>query len=168
MKEMVLSEDFEGRLASLHLSMMRVTKATTFRARTSSTSHITIVGLNIVDPFRPSIAFLSRYLRHRCSIPHPEECRRLKRKDKPNASLVDRLFAARRIVLGLEPGNEGCQNLWGLLTRKNRLASGAAQGPHDLRQKRRRTPFSPFANQSIESSAGHLCAGDCPVPVCAK
>jgi hypothetical protein len=59
MKEMVLPEDFEGRLASLHLSTMRVTKATTFRASTSSTSHITIVGPNIVDPFRPSIAFVS-------------------------------------------------------------------------------------------------------------
>jgi hypothetical protein len=54
MIEIVLSEDFEKRLASLHLSMMRVAKATTFRASTSSTSHITIVGLNIVDPFRTS------------------------------------------------------------------------------------------------------------------
>jgi hypothetical protein len=52
MIEMVFPEDFEERLASLHLSMMRVAKATTFRASTSSTSHITIVGLNIVDPFR--------------------------------------------------------------------------------------------------------------------
>jgi hypothetical protein len=54
MIEMVFPEDFEERLASLHLSMMRVAKATTFRARTSRTSHITIVGLNIVDPFRTS------------------------------------------------------------------------------------------------------------------
>jgi hypothetical protein len=160
MKQVVLSEDFEERLASLHLSMMRVTKATTFRASTSSTSHITIVGLNIVNPFRFSIAFLSKYLRHRCSIPRPQQ---LKRKDKPNAYL-----SARRIVLALSPGNEGCQKLRGLLRRKHRLASGAAQGPNDVRQKRRRTPFSPFANQSIETSAGNLCAGDCPVPVCAK
>jgi hypothetical protein len=73
---MVLSEDFEKRLASPHFSAMRVTKATTVRASTSSTSHITILGLNIVDPFRTSIAFLSEYLRHRCSIPHGGECRR--------------------------------------------------------------------------------------------
>jgi hypothetical protein len=120
MKQMVLPEDFEGRLASLHLSMMRVTKATTFKASTSSTSHITIVGLNIVDPFRPLIAFLSKYLRDRCSIPYPEECRRLTRKDKSNAYLVDRVFAARRIVLALNPGNEVCQKLGSLLRRKDR------------------------------------------------
>jgi len=165
---MVLPEDFEERLTSLYLSMMSDTKATTFRASTSSKSHITIVGLNIVNSFRPSIAFLSKYLRHRCSIPRPQQCRRLKRKDKPNAYLVDRVSAARRIVLALNPGTEGCQKLRGLLRRKDRLASGAAQGPNDVRQKPRRTPFSPFANQSIETSAGSLCAGDCPVPVCAK
>jgi hypothetical protein len=95
---MVLSEDFENRLASLHLSMIRVTKATTFRASTSSASHITIVGLNIVDPFRTFIAFLSEYLRHQCPIPRCQECRRLKRKDKPNARFADLVFAARRIV----------------------------------------------------------------------
>ena len=78
MIEIVLSEDFEKRLASLHFSAMRVTKATTFRATTSTTSHITIIGLNIVDPFRTSIAFLSEYLRHQCSIPHSEEWPSLK------------------------------------------------------------------------------------------
>jgi hypothetical protein len=81
MREMVLSEDFDKRSASLHLSMRRVTKPTTLRASTSSTSHITIIGLNIVDPFRTAIAFLSEYLRHQCFIPHGEECRRLRRKD---------------------------------------------------------------------------------------
>jgi len=82
MIEMVFSEDFDKRSASLHFSMKRVTKATTFRASTSSTSHITIVVLNIVDPFRTSIAFISEYLCHLCSIPHCQECRRLKMKDK--------------------------------------------------------------------------------------
>jgi hypothetical protein len=53
---MVLSEHFDKRLASLHFSAMRVTKATTFRASTNTTSHITIIGLNIVDPFRTSNA----------------------------------------------------------------------------------------------------------------
>jgi hypothetical protein len=85
MIEMVLSEDLDKRSASLHFSIVRVTKATTFRASTSTTSHITIIGLNIVDPFRTSIAFLSEYLRHLYSIPYCEECRRLKMKDKPNA-----------------------------------------------------------------------------------
>jgi hypothetical protein len=77
---MVLSEHFDKRLASLHLSAMPVTKATTFRASTSTTSHITIIGLNIVDPFRTSIAFLCEYLRHQCSIPYCKECRRLANK----------------------------------------------------------------------------------------
>jgi hypothetical protein len=88
----VLSEDLDKRSTCLQLSIMRVTKAATFRASTSSTSHITIIGLNIVDPFHTSIAFLSEYLCHQCSIPHSEECRRVKikdteplRKDKPNA-----------------------------------------------------------------------------------
>jgi hypothetical protein len=47
---MVLSEHFDKRLASLHFSAMRVTNATTFRASTRSTSHTTIVVLNIFDP----------------------------------------------------------------------------------------------------------------------
>jgi len=34
---------------------MRVTNAATFRASRSSTSHMTIVGLNIVDPFRTRV-----------------------------------------------------------------------------------------------------------------
>jgi hypothetical protein len=59
----------------------------------SSTSHITIVGLNIVDPVRTRamltsagpIAFLSGYLNYQCSIPHGEECRRLKVEDKRDA-----------------------------------------------------------------------------------
>jgi hypothetical protein len=71
---MLLSEDFDKRLANLHFSAMRVTKATTFRASTSNTSHTTIVVLNILGPFRSSIAFLSEYLRHECSIPYSEEC----------------------------------------------------------------------------------------------
>jgi len=44
---MVLSEHFVKRLASLHFSAMRVTNATTFSASTRSTSHTTIVVLNI-------------------------------------------------------------------------------------------------------------------------
>jgi len=47
---MVLSEHFDKRLASLHFSAMRVTNTTTFRASTRSTSHTTIVVLNIFDP----------------------------------------------------------------------------------------------------------------------
>ena len=85
--------------------MMRVTKATTFRASVSSTSHITIVVLNIVDAFRTSIAFISEYLRHECSIPHCEECRRLKMKDKPDARLLDFVLAVHMIVLEFDPGN---------------------------------------------------------------
>jgi hypothetical protein len=81
------------------LLMMRVTKATTFRASTSSTSHITIVGLNIVNPFRFSIAFLSKYLRHRCSIPRPQQ---LKRKDKPNAYLVQPVELCSHLVLEMK------------------------------------------------------------------
>jgi hypothetical protein len=73
MREMVLSEGFDERSASLHFSMKRVTKATTFRASTNSTSNITIIGLSIVDPFRTSIAFLSEYLRRQCFIPRIEE-----------------------------------------------------------------------------------------------
>jgi hypothetical protein len=42
-------------MGSLHFSMMRVTNATTFRASRSSTSHMTIFGLNIVDPFRTRV-----------------------------------------------------------------------------------------------------------------
>jgi hypothetical protein len=75
------AENFDGRSASLHLSMRRVTKPTTLGTSTSSTSHITIIGLNIVDPFRTAIAFLSEYLRHQCFIPHGEERRGLRRKD---------------------------------------------------------------------------------------
>lgn len=61
----------EKRSASLYFSTKRVTKATTVRASTNSTSHITIVGLNIVDPFRtlmPTPDFLNSYLRHRCPL----------------------------------------------------------------------------------------------------
>jgi hypothetical protein len=47
---MVLSEDFDKRSANLHFSAMRVTKANTFRASTSNTSHTTIVVLNIFEP----------------------------------------------------------------------------------------------------------------------
>jgi hypothetical protein len=82
---MVLFEDFDKRSAGLHFSMRRVTKATTFRASTSSTSHITIIGLNIVDPFRTSITFLSEYLPHSCSIPDCDECVHLEMKNKQNA-----------------------------------------------------------------------------------
>jgi hypothetical protein len=46
------SRTLEKRLGSRYFSTRRLTKATTVRASTSSTSHITIVGLNIVDPFR--------------------------------------------------------------------------------------------------------------------
>jgi hypothetical protein len=63
------SDDFGKRWAGLYFSMMRVAKATTFSASTSSTSQITIVVLNIVDPFRNSIAFIAEYLRHEFSIP---------------------------------------------------------------------------------------------------
>jgi len=65
--------------------MMRVTKATTFKASINSTAQTTIVVLSIVDPFRISIDFISEYLRHRCSIPGCGESRRLKMKNKPNA-----------------------------------------------------------------------------------
>ena len=63
------SRTLEKRSASLYFSTKHVTKATTVRASTSSTSHITIVGLNIVDPFRtlmPTADFQSSYLRRRC------------------------------------------------------------------------------------------------------
>jgi hypothetical protein len=96
MVEMVLSEDFDKRSARVHFSRKRVTKATPFSASTSSTSHITIIGLNIVDPFGTSIAFLSKYLRPLCSIPRCKEFRRLERKGKPNAYLMVLRFAARR------------------------------------------------------------------------
>jgi hypothetical protein len=69
MVETVLSEDFGKRSASLYFSRMRVAKAASFRASISSTSHITIVVLIIVDPFRNSIAFISEYLCHECTIP---------------------------------------------------------------------------------------------------
>ena len=46
------SRTLEKRLASRYFSTRRLTKATTVKASTSSTSHITIVGLNIVDPSR--------------------------------------------------------------------------------------------------------------------
>jgi hypothetical protein len=67
--ETVFPRILEKRSASLYFSTRRVTKATTVRASTSSTSHITIVGLNIVDPFRtlmPTPEFQSWHLRHRC------------------------------------------------------------------------------------------------------
>ena len=70
------SRTLEKRLASRYFSSRRVTKATTVRASTSSTSHITIVGLNIVDPFRPLMPtpdFLNSYLRHRC-LPLMDTC----------------------------------------------------------------------------------------------
>jgi len=63
------SRTLEKRSASRNFSTRRLTKATTVRASTSSTSHITIVGLNIVDPFRtlmPAPNFQSSHLRHRC------------------------------------------------------------------------------------------------------
>ena len=63
------SRTLEKRSASRYFSTRRLTKATTVRASTSSTSHITIVGLNIVDPFRtlmPTPDFQSSHLRHRC------------------------------------------------------------------------------------------------------
>src|SRR5580700_6590693 len=99
--------------------MMRVAKATTFRASMNSTSHITVVGVNIVDPFRTSakltrgfhkspVAWISGYFCHRWlpiwipALPvfysTGEECRRLRTKDKQNAIFVDFVFAARRIV----------------------------------------------------------------------
>src|SRR5262249_34830459 len=81
---------------------MRVTKATRFRTSTSTASHTTIVVLDILDPLRISIVFLSEYLREPGSIPHSDECRRLERMGKPNARLVDRLFAARRIGLAFD------------------------------------------------------------------
>jgi len=89
--------------------MMRVTTATTFRASISSTSHITIVVLNIVDPFRTSIAFISEYLRHECSIRHCEECRRLKMKDKLDARFLDVVLAVHMIELEFDPGNGGAE-----------------------------------------------------------
>jgi hypothetical protein len=55
------SEDFDERRASLLFSMKRVTKAATLRASRSSASHTTIDILNIFDPFRISIAFISEY-----------------------------------------------------------------------------------------------------------
>ena len=80
---------FENRLASRYFSTRRLTKVTTVRAVTSISSHITIVGPNIVDPFHnsrrhrisggvqlpapPDIyvadAFLYGNLGGRCSIP---------------------------------------------------------------------------------------------------
>jgi len=63
------SRTLEKRSPSRYFSTRRLTKATTVRANTSSTSHITIVGLNIVDPFRtlvPTPDFQSSHLRHQC------------------------------------------------------------------------------------------------------
>jgi hypothetical protein len=63
------SRTLEKRSASRYFSTRRLTKATTVRASTSNTSHITIVGLSIVDPFRtllPTPDFQSSHLRHRC------------------------------------------------------------------------------------------------------
>src|SRR5260221_3054767 len=76
--EKVLSDHFDKRLASLHFSSMRVTNATTFRASTRSTSHTTIVVLNIFDPSALQLPFLCEYLCLQCSIPRCDKCRHFK------------------------------------------------------------------------------------------
>ena len=70
------SRTLEKRSASWYFSTRRPTKATTVRASTSSTSHITIVGPNIVDSFRilmPTPDFQSSHLQHRC-LPLMDTC----------------------------------------------------------------------------------------------
>jgi hypothetical protein len=67
--------------------MKRATKASTFNASISSTSQTTIVVFIIIDPFptaaiplqgfwSSTIALISEYPGHRCSIPHDKEWRR--------------------------------------------------------------------------------------------
>jgi hypothetical protein len=95
---MVVSGHFDKRLASLHFSAMRVTNVTTFRASTRSTSHTTIVVLNIFGPSTLQLPFLCEYLSQQCSIPCCGECRRLANKGT-DAELADLASAARTILL---------------------------------------------------------------------
>ena len=121
--EMVLSEHLDKRLASLHFSAMRVTNATTFRASTRSTSHTTIVVLNIFLTLPLQLPFLCEYLCRQCSIPRCDECGGVKRKDiEWRDLLISHLQSAQ--CCGSEMEHTIAQELpkW-----KNRLARGAAR-----------------------------------------
>jgi len=167
--------------------MMRVTKATTFSASMSSTNHITIVGVNMLIPsgLQPcwhqvsrgaqlpvsldtSVidGFLSGYLRYQCSIPHGEECHRLKRTNGcVTSSVCSAPNRARNSILKtVLPDN----TIRGLPTRKNGSAGGASQGPQELRQKWCKILYFPFANQPMESLAWSLCVPKCPALGCAR
>jgi hypothetical protein len=159
---MALSEHCDKRLASLHFSAMRVTNATTFRASTRSTSHTTIVVLNIFGPSTLQLPFLYEYLSQECSIPWCDERRRLKRRAS-NAGHAD-----------LDPQSPQfcCSETLHTVTQelptwKNRLARGAARDRQLLCQRRRRIPLFLFANRPTESLVVTLRGRMSPLLECA-
>jgi hypothetical protein len=158
--EMVLSEHFDKRFASLHFSAMRVTNATTFRASTRSTRHTTIVVLNIFGPSTLQLPFLCEYLCQQCSIPRCDECRRLANNGTECRTCWSR---SPHNLAVLKRRTQLLRNC----LRKNRLAPGAARDRQLLCQRRRRIPFCLFANRPTESLAVILCARMSPVLECA-